>query len=109
MAFVESPPLEASKFTGGMVDDPSSANPSQYQKADNLIVNEDGDLVSRPGSVLFDVSNAQLPSGNQRVSALINFNRDTELFATSGSHLYRYNSGWSEIHSPGSGDGLPTV
>lgn len=101
--------LEIKDFTGGLTDEPMTARPNQYAKANNILLNREGNPCSRPGSDLFDVDHAQLPSGNQRVGQLINYNKDTALLAQSATHLYLYDSGWTEVTGPSSTAAFPTV
>jgi hypothetical protein len=88
-------------FSGGVTDNHISAPPNKYQIADNLLIvkhKDKGKLISRPGSELFDASNPQLPSGNQRVGKLKYF--ANYLFAQSGRDIYYSNSGWNQMLGP---------
>lgn len=101
--------LEFKDFTGGLNENYNTARPNQYAKADNILLNREGNPITRPGSTLFDVANSRLPTGNQRVGTIINYNRDQALFCHSGNRLFQYNAGWTEILGPSGGPALPTL
>jgi hypothetical protein len=97
----DAPPLEIKEFTGGPNDDYLSGLPNEYQKAENVLLNREGKPYSRPGSVLLDLANPQLPSGSHRVNKLVNYAKDQALLAISGAKAYSWaNPGWTEISSP---------
>lgn len=103
---LDAQPLEINQFTGGLTDDPTS-DARHYMQADNLFLSVEQNWLSRPGSVCYDVAAAQLPTGNQRVSAFVNFNKDETLFAASGDRIFYYNAGaWTEVLNPAGGHGL---
>lgn len=88
-------------FSGGITDNHISAPANKYQKADNLIIVQHkgkGKLIQRNGSAVFDLSNGQLPSGNQRVGKVRYFSN--QLLAQSGRDIYYYNSGWTALLGP---------
>jgi hypothetical protein len=93
-------PFEVRDFSGGLTDEHNTIIPNQYTKMDNLLFTPEGLPFSRYGSVVYN--NAQLPSGNQRVSALINYANDDTLLAISNTRLYRDNAGaWTEVVGAG--------
>lgn len=105
---IENQPLSIKGFSGGLADEELSVTPQHYTRADNLLLTPEYDLISRPGSVLFDVAHAQLPSGNARVNGLLNYDQDTNLLAISGIHAYAYTAGnWAAINGA-TGDALHT-
>ena len=105
-----SKPLEVNDFSGGITDNPVEARPTQYEQADNLLINDNKELVGRPGSILFDSGDAQLPAGTYRVQGLINYKRDTTLFGVANGKLYRYTgTTWSELVGPSSVKALPSA
>jgi len=64
--------LSVKDFIGGKTDFAVGANPSQFENADNLVINEYGDLEHRPGTLLdftTSGSRARLPT-NARVGLL---------------------------------------
>lgn len=93
-------PLKVDNFTGGLTDSPVGAPSSQYQFADNIFLTKTGQIYSRPGAVPFSVAFAQLPTGNQRVGSLWNFNEDTNLIPQSARRAFYFNAGWSELLGP---------
>jgi hypothetical protein len=93
--------LQVKSFKGGITDDAVAGQPDQYTKADNLLIGTPGeDLISRPGSVIIDTANGQLPSGNQRVSGIYNYENSTALLASSARRVFRKNGAWSELLGP---------
>lgn len=94
------PSLDIIDFSGGITDNLTNAKPNQAIKMDNLLINSDKKAISRYGSVLYDTSNDDIPTGNARVGAVINFKSDTALLAQSARKIYRYNSGWTEFTGP---------
>ena len=78
---------------------------SSHQKAaDNLLIYKHGNkgkLRTRPGSQLLMASDPQLPMGVQRVGALINFDDDDALIASTGSRLYlKGDTSWQHLTGP---------
>lgn len=93
--------ISVSSFSGGITDEVVGAPSNRYLRGDNLLVNRDEQLYSRPGSDFLDANYAQLPTGVQEVSALFNFKTDTTLFALSSTSLYRKSTtAWTAILGP---------
>lgn len=93
--------LPIKEFSGGITDDVVGSRPNQFVTGDNLFLNDSAKLFTRFGSELFDDTHAQLPSGSQRVGALINFKENTALLAQSARQMFYYDaSGWNEILGP---------
>lgn len=89
------------RFNGGITDFPMEAPEQMFQTGDNILLSRMGQMISRFGSVCWDLTHTQLPSGNQRVGSLWNFNVDTTLMAQSGKKLYAwYSSQWNELQGP---------
>ena len=83
--------LELKNFHGGITDNYIDCQAHQYEKADNFLVSVNRELYTRPGSVIYDSVTYQLPSGSQRVNAIIDhFN---SLLFLSSKQLYYINSG----------------
>ena len=105
--------LTINDFSGGLTENFIPGQPNQYLAADNLILNPSGDgkaqLKTRMGSQVIDTTNARLPTADQRVSELINFDQDTELLAVSGTKLYHYAAGptWTSILGPTTNNPFP--
>lgn len=99
-------PFEVRNFSGGLTDHQNTGAPNTYLAMDNLLLNGDGEVFTRYGSVVYNA--AQLPSGNQRVAKFINYSDDTALLAFSGTRAFYDNAGtWAEILSPAGGVALP--
>ncbi len=91
--------LELKNFHGGITDNFIDCQLYQYEKADNFLVSVNRELYTRPGSVIYDSVTYQLPSGSQRVNAIVD-HFDT-LFFISSKQLYYINSGaWSTLQGP---------
>lgn len=98
---MEFTPYEIRKFKGGWTDEYMSGNFAQYWRMDNIVMNEEGDMLSRDGSVIYDSANPR-PNGDVRANGLYNFNENDKLLATSAKKCFYYSSGWSEITGPNS-------
>ena len=99
---LQTSPFEVRDFSGGLNDDHNTTIKGCYLTMDNLLLSPEGHPTTRYGSVIYNPgSTAQLPSGNQRVAALINYNTDDTLLAISGNRLFYDNAGtWTEILGP---------
>jgi hypothetical protein len=96
-----SQPLTIDDFSGGITDSHISAPPNKYQIADNLLIvqhKNKGKLISRHGSEIFDSSNPQLPSGEQRVGKVKYF--ADLLFTQSKRNIYYHSAGWNSLLGP---------
>lgn len=90
---VATQPLEIDDFSGGMTDDYINAATNRGQAFDNVFILPNKKLLSRWGSELDDDSaNAQIPAGNQRIGALINYNNSSNLFVQSAKKIYYRNT-----------------
>ena len=63
------------KFNGGITDNFLTAEPNMAQRCDNLLVDRNGKLFLRSGSVIEDASNPLTPKANTRISKLVGFKR----------------------------------
>jgi len=94
--------LEIEDFSGGVTDYYLNAPPNKMRYCDNLLLIRYPGLakpVTRPGSEVYDVDHAQLPSGEQRVSASLYFRGF--LLTQSASDLYYYAAaGWQGMLGP---------
>lgn len=95
-------PLEIEDFSGGVTDYYLNAPLNKSKQLDNLLLlqyPEAGKPFTRPGSAVFDIDNAQIPAGAQRISTCFYY-KDT-LFLQSSKKLYWYTgSAISEIEGP---------
>jgi len=93
-------PMKVEGFAGGLTDSPINANPNQFEFGDNWLVEKTSQMYTRPGSVPFSVAFAQLPTGNQRVGGVFNFNEDKALVGVSGDRCFYFSAGWQELLTP---------
>ena len=103
-------PYPINDFSGGMTENFIQGGPTKYLAADNFIVTTNRKLEMRYGSVILDSTNYLLPSGNNRVGTLINFDNDTAILAQSGPYLYWYGGSagsWNAITGPTGNPALP--
>lgn len=96
---IQTRPFDVDDFSGGITDNYIGAEQNQAQRADNVLIQANKKLITRPGSEIFDADYAQLPTGNQRIGRLFNYDKDTELLAQSAKKIYEYDAttGWGEI------------
>jgi hypothetical protein len=97
---VDLPKLILADFSGGFTDQYLGAPQTKCERNTNLELTPDKKLASRPGSVLWDTTNYQLPSGNQRVGKLFSYDNDTNLLAQSARKVFTYSAGWTELTGP---------
>lgn len=82
-------PLPVKDFTGGITDDFINAPLNFYEEGDNLVLLQNKSLQSRPGSHIDeDTTDPQIPLGAQRISSLINYDRDNKLLVHSGARIF---------------------
>ena len=88
--------IEIKDFSGGIVSHNFTSDPSTCEIGDNLLIDKDRSLYSRPGSEFYDSSNP-LPSwAITRVNGLTEFNDD--LIAHAGSQMRVHNgSNWTSL------------
>lgn len=102
---IETKPLEVIDFTGGITDFFIDGPVTHYEEADNLLINVNKKLFTRPGSALFHEE--QLPLGVFRVNSLIFY--DDDLFVFQNRRAYYVDSGtWAELEGPPSDGFFPT-
>lgn len=98
-------PFEVNDYSGGITDDVYLQDPRRAKEIDNFLIKSDKSLEPRPGSVIEDLANPQLPSGIQRVGALINYNNSTKLFYNSAKRIYYRNpSAFTNLQGPTAND-----
>lgn len=102
-----SSPLTVADFSGGITDNFVSGPVNQYRFADNFLVTDDGTLDTRPGTVIYDGDNPQIPLGNVRISGYMRTNDN--FFQVGGRHFYSQVSGsFQELLGPTGNPVLPT-
>lgn len=72
-------PFEINDFSGGITDDYIDGRPNQSRFFDNFLLETNKRPYSRPGSDFLYETDPQIPSGQQRIAALMNFDEDTLL------------------------------
>lgn len=98
-------PLEVKDFSGGMTDFYLQGDPRRYQWADNLQVNVDKKLETRPGSVGFGVGTAaHKPLDNgvfyPRIDSFSVWDTGKELVPVMGRKLFYLDTTWQELLGP---------
>lgn len=96
--------LEISDFSGGMTDHYTNGPVNSGQLFNNLYILPNKTLVSRWGShvdELVNPLNAQIPAGNQRIGALLNYNNSSTLLVQSARKMwYRNPAAYTELLGP---------
>lgn len=99
--------LEVEDFSGGVTDYYLNAPPNKMKTCHNLLINVYpgiGKPFTRPGSELYDVGDAQIPLGSQRIGMAFYY-KDI-LHLQSSSKLYYYNESlpsgtrWVAVQGP---------
>lgn len=88
---MQTTPLEVSTFSGGITDDFIDGNIESAREMDNFLLESNGKMFSRPGSNFLYENDPQVPSGQQRILAFINFDEETLL--TNALRKVYYNDG----------------
>lgn len=105
MATSSKSPYEVTEFTSGITDDPFDKDPKAAIELDNFNIEPDGSILSRPGSVVEDTTNPQIPAGAARIGALIDYDNGTNLLVQSQDKVYFRNpSAYSTITGPTAND-----
>lgn len=97
--------LEFADFSAGITENFLPGKPGAYLKADNFIITRDSQLEERWGSEIFGTRLVQPGAVGFRVSELIPFWNETELFTIVNGSFY-YNDGtdtWAELTGPSGG------
>lgn len=101
MASSSQNPYEVTDFSAGITDDIYLQDPKFCRSLDNFTLKSDRTPDSRDGSVIEDETNSQLPTGVQRVGALINYANSDKLFYQSGRDIfYRNPSAFTQFAGP---------
>lgn len=102
MSYQFNTPLEVGNFTGGFTDNYIEGQPNEAQVVDNLLIQKNGKLKSRPGRTFYiSAAQAQLTPGNSRVGALIKHVVNRNIIAQTAQYLNYNNSGtWTSLLGP---------
>lgn len=104
------PFIDIVDFSGGLTENYVSGAVNKYQAADNLQIEQYGEvaqLLIRPGSEIYEATDDQLPTGNQRVGTLIYFKAASKLLAHSGRDIQYFTSSWQTLNGPTSNRSFP--
>lgn len=80
-------PLEVNDFSGGFTDNYLDGPINSAKTVANFLIQKNRKLYSRSGTLIYDSTNYQIPSGANRIGKLI-YHPQSQLFAQSESHLY---------------------
>lgn len=98
-------PFEVIDFSGGITDNVFMQDPRRARELDNFLIKSDRTPDSRPGSVIDDLDNPQIPAGVQRIGAMINYNNNDTLLIQSAKKIYfRDPSAYATLQGPTSND-----
>lgn len=101
MAESSKQPFEVDDFSLGISDDSFEKDPRYSTELDNFDIEADGSLISRAGSLVEDTTNPQIPSGQKRIGAIINYDNDTKLLVQSEQNIYYRNpSAYATLTGP---------
>ncbi len=100
--------LRVEDFSGGMTDFYiGNADSSKFQLADNKVINDNQDLVTRQGCTIDDEANDQILSGEDNVNDILDC--DDVIYKHSGRSLFYTLSGtMSEVTGPTGNKVFPT-
>lgn len=101
MAESSKQPFEVTDFSLGITDDPFEKDPRYSVELDNYNITPDQSLEMREGSVIEDEDAPQIPSGEKRIGALINYDNDSNLLVQSERNVYYRNpSSYATLTGP---------
>lgn len=106
------PSIDIVDFSGGITENYVAGAINKYQAADNLLIDPAGNpkqLFIRPGSVIYQATDDQLPSGIQRVGSLYYFRSAAKLIAQSRRDLQYFTTSWQELVGPTSNKPFPAA
>ena len=86
---MQTQPARVGDFSGGIVDDYINCSINRAQVFNNLLVLNDKTAMMRPGSVVDDTVNPQIPVGVQQIRTLINFDNNDALLVHSAKQIGR--------------------
>ena len=101
---IRTQPLEISNFSGGITDTYIDADPSKCEIADNLLITENGKLITRPGCKVLNGPDVEVTVG--RIINLLD--EDTRMILHNQSSLFNNNPNLaSEILGPSGNGAFP--
>lgn len=101
-------PMETNDYSGGFTDNYVAGARNKYQRGDNLLVNVSKSVFSRFGSVIYDATNYQIPTGAVRIGTLLPYKtpyyspaKSDLLLSHSSARLYYVTGGtWTNLIGP---------
>lgn len=90
--------LRIDDFSGGKTDHYVNGPVNRAREYDNLLITRNKKPIQRPGSVIYDEANPQIPQGIQRVSQIKEF--EGTLFATSERNLNYIDGAFNQLLGP---------
>jgi len=93
-------PYHVKDLSGGITDNLLPGLSNSGQSYDNILINNNRDAITRQGSIIFDPVDSRFPTGDKRVSALINFNDDEEIFGIVERKLFHRDPNFTELTGP---------
>lgn len=98
-------PFKVADFSGGITDDVYAQDQTTAKVLNNFVITSDRGPSTRPGSIVDDLVNPQIPAGIQRISALINYANNDKLFRISSTKMYYRNpSAYATLTGPSGND-----
>ncbi len=103
-------PADIADFSGGMTDDYMNGPVNMQEVLENFYILNNRSVKTRPGTALDNSDYPQIPTGSQRIQALISYKNSDKLFALSGSKVfYRDPDSYSTLFGPAGGDAFATA
>ena len=84
-------PADIQDFSGGMTDQYMNGAENAAEIMTNFIVLDNKSLRTRAGTVLDSTVDPQIPTGSQRIQTLINYSKNTMMFAHAGNKIFYRN------------------
>jgi hypothetical protein len=92
-------PLEVSDFSGGITDNFINGRKNQARELENFLLTDNAKPITRPGTLIYDSANPQLPIGTQRISGFLT--TDNNFLQAAGRRFFSQASGtWEELTGP---------
>lgn len=94
-------PFLINDFSRGITDNFINGDPSRAEEMDNLFILQNKSCITRNGSIVDDTADDVIPSGNDRIGTLINYNNSDKLLVQSSTHIYYRNpSNYATLTGP---------
>lgn len=100
-------PFEVKSFYKGVTDNYLAGPIEAGQRVDNLLINNNQKLFTRPGSVIRDEDDDQIPSGIKRIGYL--FDHRDQIFELSEGNFYYFTTSYQTLVGPTSNNAFDTA